>query len=81
VRRRGNGEAILISDLSGLGGYIVLLDGRTTLRNQYATLSNQQRKSSFKFGTSDELGSVILLLEQRRPTAGKPKPHARSNDP
>src|SRR5262249_31577925 len=50
---------LLNSDPSGLGGYIVLLNGRTMLRNQYAALSNEQRKPSFKFGTSDELGSVV----------------------
>ena len=44
---------------------IVLLDGRTMLRNECATLSNQQRKPSFKFGTSDEFGSVILLLSNK----------------
>ena len=54
----GNGEAILNSDPSGLSRYFVVLDGRTLLRNEYATLSNQQRKPSFKFGTSDEFGSV-----------------------
>src|SRR5262249_5969740 len=58
-------EAVLNSDPSGLGGYTVLLDGRTTLCNQYATLSNEQRKPSFKFGTSDEFGSVILLLSNK----------------
>ena len=57
--RRSQREAVLNSDPSGLGGYIVLLDGRTMLRNQYATLSNQQRKPSFKFGTSDEFSSVL----------------------
>jgi hypothetical protein len=35
------------------------------LRNQHATLSNQQRKPSFKFGTSDEFGSDILLLSNK----------------
>jgi hypothetical protein len=35
------------------------------LRNKYAMLSNQQRKPSFKFGTSDEFGSVILLLSNK----------------
>jgi hypothetical protein len=35
------------------------------LRNQYATLGNEQRKPSFKFGTSEELGSVILLLSNK----------------
>ena len=47
---------------NGLGGYIVLFDDRTMLRNQHATLSDQQRKPSFKFGTSDEFSSVSLLL-------------------
>jgi hypothetical protein len=32
------------------------------LRNLYTTLSYQQGKPSLKFGTSDELGSIILLL-------------------
>jgi hypothetical protein len=62
---KGNGEAVLNSDQSGLGGYIVLPRGRTMLRNQHATLSNQQRKPSFKFGTSDEFGSDILLLSNK----------------
>jgi hypothetical protein len=35
------------------------------LRNEYATSSDQQRKSSFEFGTSDEFGSVILLLSNK----------------
>ena len=35
------------------------------LRNEYAALSNQQRKASFKLGTSDEFGSVILLLSNK----------------
>jgi hypothetical protein len=35
------------------------------LRNQYATLGNKQRKPSFKFGTSEEFGSVILLLSNK----------------
>jgi hypothetical protein len=35
------------------------------LRNQYATLGNEQRKPSFKFGTSEEFGSVILLLSNK----------------
>jgi hypothetical protein len=61
----GNGEAILNSDPSGLSRYVVLLDGRTLLRNEYATLSNQQRKPSFEFGTSDEFGSIILLLSNK----------------
>jgi hypothetical protein len=52
-------------DPSGLRGYIVLLDGRTMLRSKYAMLSNQQRKPSFKFGTGDEFGSVILLLSNK----------------
>jgi hypothetical protein len=34
-----------------------LLDGRTMLRDEYAMLSNQQRKPSFKLRTSDEFGS------------------------
>src|SRR5262245_23574595 len=50
---------LLNSDPSGLGGYIVLLNGRTMLRNQYAASNNEQRKPSFKFGTSDEFGSVV----------------------
>jgi hypothetical protein len=62
---RSQREAVLNSDPSGLGGSIVLLDGRTILRNKYATLSYQQRKPSFKFGTSDEFGSVILLLSNK----------------
>ena len=62
---RSLSEAVLNSDPSGLGGYIVLLDGRTMLRNKHTTLSNQQRKPSFKFGTSDEFGSVILLLSNK----------------
>jgi uncharacterized protein YceH (UPF0502 family) len=57
---RSQREAVLNSDPSGLGGSIGLLDGRTMLGNECATLSNQQRKPSFKFGTSDEFGSVIL---------------------
>jgi hypothetical protein len=35
------------------------------LRNQYAALSDEQRKPSFKFGTSDEFGSVVLLLSNK----------------
>jgi hypothetical protein len=35
------------------------------LRNKYAMLSNQQRKPAFKFGTSDEFGSDILLLSNK----------------
>jgi hypothetical protein len=35
------------------------------LRSKYATLRNQQRKPSFKFGTGDEFGSVILLLSNK----------------
>ena len=62
---RSLSEAVLNSDPSGLGGYIVLLDGPTILRHKYATLSYQQRKPSFKFGTSDEFGSVILLLSNK----------------
>jgi len=61
----GTEKALLNSDPSGLGGYIVLLDGRTMLRNQYAALSDEQRKPSFKFGTSDEFGSVVLLLSNK----------------
>jgi hypothetical protein len=61
----GRGEAVPNSDTSALGGCIVLLDSQTTLRSAYATLSNQQRKPSFKFGTSDEFGSVILLLSNK----------------
>jgi hypothetical protein len=62
---RRQGPAVLNSDPSGLGGYIVLLDGRTMLRNEYAMLSNQQRKPSFKLRTSDKFGSVILLLSNK----------------
>ncbi len=62
---RSHREAVLNSDPTSLGGHIMLLDGQTMLRNQYATLSNQQRKPSFKFGTSDEFGSVILLLSNK----------------
>ncbi len=47
------------------GSYVVLLNGGTMLRNQYATLGNKQRKPSFKFGTSEEFGSVILLLSNK----------------
>jgi hypothetical protein len=36
-----------------------------SFRGECATLSNQQRKPSFKFGTSDEFGSVILLLSNK----------------
>jgi hypothetical protein len=65
----GTEKALLNSDPSGLGGYlggyIVLLDGRTMLRNQYAALSDEQRKPSFKFGTSDEFGSIVLLLSNK----------------
>jgi hypothetical protein len=43
----------------------VLLDGRTLLRKKHATLRNQQREPSLKFGTSDEFGSVILLLSNK----------------
>src|SRR5262245_27221339 len=50
---------LLNSDPSCLGGYIMLLNGRTMLRNQYAASNNEQRKPSFKFGTSDEFGSVV----------------------
>jgi hypothetical protein len=57
--------AVLNSDPSGFGSYIVLLNGGTMLRNQYATLGNKQRKPSFKFGTSEEFGSVILLLSNK----------------
>jgi hypothetical protein len=56
---------VLNSDPSGFGGYIVLLNGGTMLRNQYATLSNKQRKPSLKLGTSDKFGSVILLLSNK----------------
>jgi hypothetical protein len=59
------GEAVLNFDSSGLVAKFVLLDGGTMLRNKYATLSNQQRKPSFKFGASDEFGSVILLLSNK----------------
>jgi hypothetical protein len=56
------GQPDLNSDPSGLGGYIVLLDG---LRNKYATLGNQQRKPAFKFRTSEEFGPFILLLSNK----------------
>jgi hypothetical protein len=56
---------VLNSDPSGFGGYIVLLNGGTMLRNQHAILGNKQRKPSFKFGTSDKFGSVILLLSDK----------------
>jgi hypothetical protein len=62
---RSQSEAALNSDPSDLGGSIVLLDGRTILRNKYATLSYQQRKPSFKFGTCDEFGSILLLLSNK----------------
>jgi len=74
--------AVLNSDPSGLGGYIVWLDGRTMLRNKYATLSNQQREPSFKFGTSGEFGSVILLLSNKGiQLVGSQCLNARLNDP
>jgi hypothetical protein len=57
--------AVLNSDPSGFGSYIVLLNGGTMLPNQYATLGNKQRKPSLKFGTSDKFGSVILLLSNK----------------
>jgi hypothetical protein len=56
---------VLNSDPSGFGSYIVLLNGGTMVRNQYAILGNKQRKPSFKFGTSEEFGSVILLLSNK----------------
>src|SRR5262249_7059718 len=58
-------RAILNFESSGLVAKFVWLDGGTTLRNLYATLSNQQRKPSFKFGASDEFGSAILLLSNK----------------
>ena len=56
---------VLNFDPSGFGGYIVLLNGGAMVPNQYATLSNKQRKPSLKFGTSDKFGSVILLLSNK----------------
>ena len=41
---RSQREAVLNSDPSGLGGSIVLRDGRTMLRNKYATLSYQHMR-------------------------------------
>jgi hypothetical protein len=35
------------------------------LRNLYTTLSYQQGKPSLKFGTSDKLGSLILLFSNK----------------
>jgi hypothetical protein len=40
--------------------------GRTTVfGGARLTLSNQQRKPSLKLGTSDEFGTVILLLSNK----------------